>query len=83
MTEADGNFTFMVEPGLYTLIQENLDGFSDVTDSDGDDPNVIEIDVELSDDLENVFIDEMDSTAPSGEPTTSPTTAPTGVPTEA
>jgi len=84
LTDTGGSFMFMVEPGIYALIEENLSGFADVMDSDGGNPNVIEIvDVEREDVLDNEFVDELESSAPSGEPSASPIVDDTPIPTAA
>jgi len=62
-TDTHGNFAFIgLEPGLYKLMQNQIPGFFDVTDSDGGDPNMIHVDVSSEDSLANMFIDEAEKT---------------------
>jgi hypothetical protein len=75
-TDSSGSFAFVrVAPGLYTLIETNKLGFSDVLDSDGDDPNSIFVDVKFIDALENVFVDEV-TVKPSISPFSQPSLMP-------
>jgi hypothetical protein len=62
----------------YVLIEYNLDGYSDVSDSDKGDPNRIALDVTNGDAVENIFIDTRPSAAPSlsARPSTSPSVEP-------
>ena len=59
-TDADGNFRFNnLEAGNYQLSQINRPGFDDVSDSDGGDPNLIDVTVvNRQESAGNIFIDE-------------------------
>ena len=57
-TDSDGKFDFhCVAPGKYILVEYTPDGFVDVKDSDGGNPNEIIIDVNLEDSPDNEFVD--------------------------
>ena len=57
-TDSDGKFEFgCVPPGKYILVEYTPDGFVDVKDSDGGNPNEIVIDVTLEDNPVHEFVD--------------------------
>jgi len=70
----------MVPPGKYTVVERSPVGYEDVSDSDGGDPNVINVDVTEADSMNNIFVDELRGTVPSVSisPSVSPSTDPTG-----
>ena len=70
-TGTDGTFVFDgVPPGTYTLVESTRPGFTDVTDSDGGDPNSITVTVAPGVDTMGLeFIDEEPSSGPSASPT--------------
>ena len=57
LTDTNGDFTVEVPSGLYSVFETNNPGVVDVSDSDGGDPNVINVDVTSSDSAFNVFVD--------------------------
>ena len=66
-TDATGLFTFEVSPGAYIIAQlENLPPYIDVSDSDGDHPNLIEVDVTIADSVGNDFVDRVSTVCPVG-----------------
>jgi len=78
-TSDSGAFAFTgLVPGKYSVVEENLKGFLDVTDSNGGNPNIIEIDLGLSDVKDIFFVDERPSLAPSvsSSPSGTPSLAP-------
>ena len=80
-TDSSGMFDFeCVPPGKYVLIEYNPDGYTDVTDSDKGDPNVINVDVTTSDSPRNEFVDQLPSGAPSvsARLSTAPSAEPSG-----
>ena len=59
-TDADGNFSFdNVPPGDYTVTEQDPDGYTSVGDSDGGDPNTIDVTVTSGEPSSgNEFVDE-------------------------
>ena len=59
-TDSSGNYKFAdVDPGTYFVTETNLNGFTDVWDSDqGDNLNMVFINVTTADSLNNDFVDE-------------------------
>ncbi|KAI2501567.1 oxidoreductase [Fragilaria crotonensis] len=60
VTDSSGNYMFVdVEPGTYFVAETNLEGFTDVWDSDqGANLNLISVDITTADSLNNNFVDE-------------------------
>ena len=65
LTDSNGNFTFLVPPGVYIVRETNPPGYVDVSDSDGGDLNSITVDVSRGNDLDNVFVDKVSSSSSS------------------
>ena len=58
VTNAAGNFTFLVRPGVYKLRETTPERYAEAGDSDGGNPNQIEfVDVTAGDSLVNYFLD--------------------------
>jgi len=79
LTDDDGNFLFEdLDPiCCYKLISgNNIDGFVDVPNSDGSNPNELVVDLTASDSLENIFKDRMEAHSPIMEPAPGFTEAP-------
>ena len=58
VTDCDGMFDFGCLPaGKYTLVEINADGFIDLSDSDGGNPNKIAIDITSESSVSNEFVD--------------------------
>ena len=74
-SDTDGTFVFDGVPlGTYTVVESTRPGFTDVTDSDGGDPNSITVTVAPGVDTVGLeFIDEEPSSGPSASPTAAPT----------
>ena len=78
-TDEDGNFVFPnLPPGEYIVREVTPEGYVDVGDSDGDDPNEIFVDATRGDGTLLQFIDELPSQAPSisVSPSEAPSMAP-------
>lgn len=56
VTGSNGVYTFDVPPGTWTVVQTNLAGYIDVSDSDGGDPNSITVDTSAGDSTNNDFV---------------------------
>jgi len=59
-TDLNGDYSFEdLTPGIYTVTEEDPDGFTSVNDSDGGDPNSIQVDLGPAENSEdNDFVDE-------------------------
>jgi hypothetical protein len=65
VSDSDGAFTFVGAPhGAYTVVEANIPGLVGVTDSHGEDPNVITVDLSTGESPDLTFVDELTSRAP-------------------
>ncbi|KAI2502637.1 extracellular matrix structural constituent [Fragilaria crotonensis] len=84
LTDASGNYKFDgLLPGKYFVKETNLDGYTDVTDSDGGDLNEIVVNIVSSNSNGNDFVDEQPSGAPSAGPSSVPSAISSASPSEA
>ena len=81
-TGSDGTFSFQcVPPGQYVLVELNPEGFLDVKEGDGNDPNEISANVATADSPVNQFVDKRQGSSPTLVPSPFPMSAPTNSPT--
>lgn len=76
-TDSAGAFVFeCVKPGVYSVVEQTPDGFVDVSDSDGGDPNTITVDTSEGDRTDLEFVDEQPSEMLSASPSSPPSVIP-------
>jgi len=79
-TDSLGTFLFScMQPGKYYVVETNKEGYIDVMDIDGGDPNVIKVNARDSNSENNNFVDMIRTTPPSSSPSDTPSSQPSSI----